>query len=63
MDIFRPDLMHGKVAFITGGGSGICLGIAKAYVSLGCNVSIMGRNAERLASAKLELDSEAKGSR
>ena len=56
MDIFRPDLMQGKVAFITGGGSGICLGIAKAYMSLGCNVAIMGRNAERLASAKAELE-------
>ena len=63
MDIFRPDLMQGKVAFITGGGSGICLGIAKAYVSLGCHVAIFGRNAERLASAKGELESVAKGSR
>jgi len=32
-------------------------------VSLGCHVAIFGRNAERLASAKGELESVAKGSR
>src|SRR5215469_9831256 len=39
--------LTGRVAVVTGGNSGIGLGIAQALASSGCNVSIWGRNAEK----------------
>jgi gluconate 5-dehydrogenase len=44
-----------KVALITGGGSGIGLGIAAAYIALGAKVAITGRNITKLEAAKLVL--------
>ncbi|GAA4283505.1 SDR family oxidoreductase [Brevibacterium daeguense] len=51
-----PELLKGQVAFITGGGSGINLGIAKAFVRCGAAVAICGRTEERLAGAAAELE-------
>jgi peroxisomal 2,4-dienoyl-CoA reductase len=59
---FRSDVLLGKVAFVTGGGSGICKGIARAYLAHGAQAVIVGRNAERLAQAAAELE-EATGKR
>jgi NAD(P)-dependent dehydrogenase (short-subunit alcohol dehydrogenase family) len=39
--------LTGRVAVVTGGNSGIGLGIAQALASSGCSVSIWGRNAEK----------------
>lgn len=50
-DVFRPDLLAGKVALVTGGGSGICRGIAHAYAAHGAKVAIVGRKQERLDAA------------
>lgn len=54
--MFSPDLLSGKNALITGGGSGLGLTMARKYLELGASVTIFGRNEERLASAVAELN-------
>ncbi|QCI68481.1 SDR family oxidoreductase [Phreatobacter stygius] len=48
-------LLKGQTVFVTGGGSGINLGIAKSFASVGADVAICGRTAERLEAAAAEL--------
>jgi NAD(P)-dependent dehydrogenase (short-subunit alcohol dehydrogenase family) len=50
-DIFRDHLLAGKVAFITGGGSGIGQRIAERFARHGAKVVLAGRKAERLEAA------------
>jgi NAD(P)-dependent dehydrogenase (short-subunit alcohol dehydrogenase family) len=49
------DLFADQVVFVTGGGSGINLGIARCFAALGADVGICGRSAERLEGAAREL--------
>jgi len=49
------NLFKGKTVFVTGGGSGINLGIGKAFAVLGANIGICGRTRERLDNASGEL--------
>ena len=53
---FRNDLLKDKVALITGGGSGICFGIAKALGTHGAKVAIMGRREQVLQDACKQLE-------
>ncbi len=52
---FPETLFQGKVAFVTGGGSGINLGIARTFAALGANVGICGRTQEKLDHAAAGL--------
>ena len=54
--VFSSALLRGRVALITGGGTGICRGIALAYASLGCDVAIMSRSDEHLAPTVRDLE-------
>jgi NAD(P)-dependent dehydrogenase (short-subunit alcohol dehydrogenase family) len=49
------DLFAGKTVFVTGGSSGINLGVAKNFADLGAQVAICGRTQEKLDTAATEL--------
>lgn len=49
--VFRDKLLEGKVAVVTGGGSGINLGIAERFASHGAKVLLIGRTKEKLDAA------------
>lgn len=56
MSIFRKDLFDGNVAFITGGGTGICKGITLALAEHGAKTVIVSRKAEHLEPAAREIE-------
>lgn len=45
---FSPELLKGRVAFITGGGSGIGFRIAELFMRHGCDTVIASRNLTKL---------------
>ena len=52
---FTSDALAGRVALITGGGSGIGFGIAKAFAKAGAKLVLASRNVDRLNTAAEEL--------
>lgn len=46
--IFADDILQGKVAFVTGGGTGITGGVARAFARYGARLAITSRKEENL---------------
>jgi peroxisomal 2,4-dienoyl-CoA reductase len=57
ISVFRPDMLAGRVALVTGGGTGIGLGIAACLADAGATVAIASRKPEHLAPAATRLRS------
>ena len=51
MTVFREDVLEGKTVLITGGGTGICKGIALRFAAHGANVAITSRKQQNLDDA------------
>src|SRR5262249_24852900 len=58
MNVFNDSLLKGRAALVTGGGTGICRGIALALASAGCDVAITSRNDEHLRPTVDDLRNE-----
>lgn len=56
--VFRNDLFNGQVVIITGGGSGIGRCTAHELSALGATVALVGRDPEKLAVVKTEIEAE-----
>jgi len=58
MSYFKQNSLPGLRVLVTGGGSGIGLGIVRAYLQHGASVAIMGRKIAKLEKARSGLMSE-----
>jgi gluconate 5-dehydrogenase len=56
----NPFSLQGETALITGGGSGLGLGIAQCFIRAGAKVVIVGRSESTLQSAVAELGNRAR---
>ena len=54
--VFNTDILKGKVAFVTGGGTGITGGVARAFAEHGARLAITSRNPENLAAMKATVE-------
>jgi len=57
--MFRPDLLAGKTAIITGGGTGLGLAMATRFAQLGANVVLASRSEEHLAAGATAVSAAA----
>lgn len=56
MQPFVDDLLEGKAALITGGGTGLGLAMARQFARLGADVAVASRKAEHVEPAAAELE-------
>lgn len=56
-NIFSKDILQGRVAFVTGGGTGITGGVARAFAEHGAKLAIASRKAENLETMKQAVES------
>jgi peroxisomal 2,4-dienoyl-CoA reductase len=54
--VFADDILQGKVAFVTGGGTGITGGIARAFAAHGAKLAIVSRKEENLIPQKQYIE-------
>jgi len=57
-NIFADNILEGKVAFVTGGGTGITGGVARAFARHGAKLAITSRNIENLKEMKKVIEAE-----
>lgn len=55
LEVFRSDVLAGHVAVVTGGGTGICRGIAHAFARFGADVCIVSRKHDVITLAASEI--------
>lgn len=58
MSVFQPNLLAGKTALVTGGSSGICLGIAENFAAAGAAVILLSRSQEKLDAAIASIQAQ-----
>ena len=59
--IFSPGVLTGHVAFVTGGGTGITGGVARALSEAGANVALVSRSMEHLEPATAAINDTRAG--
>jgi peroxisomal 2,4-dienoyl-CoA reductase len=60
MKLFADEILKGHVAFVTGGGTGITGGVARALAEAGANVALVSRSLEHLEPAAKAIN-DARG--
>src|ERR1043165_2653441 len=56
MTIFADGILKDRVAFVTGGGTGITGGVARALAEAGANVALVSRSLEHLDPAAAAIN-------
>src|SRR2546427_6981343 len=63
MKIFAEGILAGRVAFVTGGGTGITGGVARALAEAGARVALVSRKLEHLEPAAAAINETRKAPR
>src|SRR5262252_1351018 len=61
--LFADGVLRGRVAFVTGGGTGITGGVARALAEAGANVALVSRSLEHLEPAAIAINELRKDER